>query len=86
MKHMHKMISCKEFEEFILDYLDDELPLAKKKMFEFHLRVCIECTEYLAAYKRSIELGIAVFKEPGAQIPDDVPEDLIKAVLDARQR
>jgi anti-sigma factor RsiW len=86
MKHMHNMISCKEFEEFILDYMEDALAQAKKKTFELHLRMCPECREYLAAYKRSIELNQAVFNKPSDPLPDDVPEDLIKAILDARHK
>jgi len=86
MKYMHKTISCKEFEAFILDYLEDELSSAQKETFESHLRVCVECREYLSAYKRTIELSQAMIKDSSAPLPDDVPEDLIKAILDARHK
>ncbi len=30
LRHMHGMITCKEFEDFVLDYLDDELPALQR--------------------------------------------------------
>lgn len=86
LKRMHGMITCREFEEFVLSYLDGELPARQVKIFEWHLRICRECREYLAAYKRTIEIGNAVLGPGSDSVPEDVPEDLIKAVLDARQR
>lgn len=83
-KHMPMMITCEVFEGFVLAYLEDELPKRQRTVFEFHLKICRECRDYLAAYRRTVELGKAVFADPAAPLPDSVPEDLIKAVLDAR--
>lgn len=78
------MISCREFEDFILSYLDGELSEKQCKKFEFHMRLCRECRDYLAAYKRSMELNRAMF--PRAEtIPEDVPEDLIKAIIESKR-
>lgn len=85
LRHMHGMITCREFEEFVLRYLDRELPSKQAKIFEWHLRICRECREYLAAYRRTIEIGIALLGPADESVPDDVPEDLITAVLDARE-
>ena len=84
MRNVHSMITCAEFEAFILDYLDDELPAAKRRVFELHLKICRECRDYLEAYRRSMAMGKAVFEDADAAPPPDVPEDLIRAVLDAR--
>ena len=84
LRRMHGMITCREFEEFILRYLDDELEPRQKKLFEWHLRLCRECREYLAAYQRTVEIGKSVLGSENGPVPDDVPEDLIKAVLDSR--
>ncbi len=83
-RHLPLMITCEEFEGFVLAYLEDELPQRQRSVFEFHLKICRECRDYLAAYRRTVELGKAAFAEPSAAVPDTVPEDLIKAVLDAR--
>ena len=85
LKRMHGMITCREFEEFVLRYVEGELPARQAKTFEWHLRICRECREYLAAYERSIEIGKAAFGSPDEPLPDDVPEDLIKAVLHSRE-
>ncbi len=84
LRRMHGMITCREFEEFILRYLDDELEPKQKKMFEWHLKLCRECREYLAAYERTIEIGKTALGPANDRTPEDVPEDLVKAVLDSR--
>ncbi|NNG04962.1 MAG: zf-HC2 domain-containing protein [Inquilinus sp.] len=84
LKRMPLMVTCEEFESFILAYLEDELPRRQRVVFEFHLKICRECRDYLAAYRRTVELGRAAFADPSAAVPDTVPEDLIAAVLDAR--
>ena len=83
-KSIHGMISCREFEEFILSYLDGELSQKQRKIFEFHMRICRECRDYLAAYKRSIELNQAMFPATDS-FPEDVPEDLIKAIIESKR-
>lgn len=83
LKHMHHMITCVEFEDFVESYLAGELSAKQKSVFEWHLRLCAECREYLAAYQRSLEIGRAVLKSPDDPVSQDVPEDLIKAVLES---
>lgn len=83
-KHIHSMLSCREFEDFILDYLNDELPERQHKQFELHLRLCRQCRQYLRAYQRSIEVSQAVFPSLDEPLPEDVPEDLIKTILKLR--
>ncbi len=85
LKHMHRMITCKEFEDFVLRYLDGELSARQRSVFELHMRLCRECREYLAAYRRTIEVGREASKSADEALPDDVPEDLIKAILEARK-
>jgi len=84
-RHLPMMITCEEFEGFVVAYLEDQLPQRQRSVFEFHLKICRECRDYLAAYRRTVELGKAAFAEPAAPMPDDVPDDLIKAVLEARK-
>ncbi|MCP5084676.1 MAG: hypothetical protein GY948_23555 [Alphaproteobacteria bacterium] len=79
------MITCEVFEDFILAYLDDDLPPKQKFVFELHLKVCRECQEYLRAYRASIELSKKGGQADAAFAPGDVPEDLITAVVEARK-
>lgn len=84
LNHFPMMITCQEFEAFMLDYLEGILPARQRFIFEFHLRVCRECRDYLAAYRRSVEVSKQAFADGDAPVPSDVPEDLIQAILDAR--
>ena len=79
------MITCEEFESFILAYLDGDLTPRQKSIFEMHLRVCRECRDYLAAYRASLELAKGALGQDRGHLEDDIPEDLIKAVLAARR-
>ena len=84
MQHGPLMITCQEFEALILDYLDNRLPRRDRLLFDLHLRMCSKCREYLADYRRTIELGKSAFADPDARVPDSVPEDLVRAVMAAR--
>jgi anti-sigma factor RsiW len=83
-RNIPMMINCREFEDFMIDYFEGSLPKQQRRVFEFHLKVCRECRDYLAAYRRTIEVSKHVFADADAQVPDDVPEDLVRAILDAR--
>jgi hypothetical protein len=82
LRRLHNMISCVEFEGFINSCLDEALPGKQRKLFEWHLQICRECREYMAAYKRTIELSQATLGGANDAVPEDVPEDLIRAILD----
>ena len=86
LKRMHGMITCKEFEDFIQRYCDDELTNRQRSQFERHLSICRECREYLVAYQHAMKVSRAVFLSSDDPVPDDVPEDLIKAILEARKQ
>ncbi len=79
---MRPMINCREFEDFVLAYLEGELPWYQLAMFRFHLAMCSECRRYLAAYQSAQTLTVGAFDEE-APVPQDVPEDLVKAVIAA---
>ncbi len=85
-KHIHSMMTCKEFEEFVLGYLEGELSDQQQASFDLHLRLCRECRQYLKAYQCSINVNRAVFTSADDSLPDDVPEDLIKAILKLRDQ
>lgn len=85
MRIMPLMITCREFENFMDDYLEGSLPQRQRKIFDFHLRLCPDCRSYLEKYEKTIALGRSAFKDPDGSVPDDVPEDLIAAILAARE-
>ncbi len=79
------MISCREFEAFLIDYFEDSLPKRQRLVFEMHLKLCRECREYLIAFKRSIDVSKRVCADLDEPTPADVPEDLVRAIIDARK-
>ncbi len=85
LSHMPLMITCQQFEDFVLAYFDGELSERQRFIFNLHLKVCRECRDYLAAYRRTVEVTRRVFDQPDGPLPTDVPEDLVNAVLAARK-
>ena len=81
MKHVYGMITCKEFENFIADYFDGELSESQFRKFNLHVKVCRECSDYLDAYKRTMELARTSLES--TEMPE-VPESMIKAILAAK--
>ena len=77
-------MTCREFADFMGDYLADELPPALRGAFDHHLSLCVNCQRYLASYRETVALGKQAFADADAPVPADVPEELIKAILAAR--
>lgn len=78
-------MTCREFADFMADYLSGELPADVRARFEHHLSVCTNCVKYLAGYQGAITLGKGAFgDDDAAEVPPDVPEDLVRAILTAR--
>jgi anti-sigma factor RsiW len=76
-------MTCREFADFLDDYLSAGLPPAVLAAFEHHLDLCVNCVTYLEQYRQSIALGRRAFEATGGEVPGDVPEDLIRAILEA---
>ena len=79
-------MTCREFADFMADYLVGELPAAARAEFDHHLDLCVNCRKYLTGYEATVRLGRAAFEDQGAALPPDVPEPLVKAILAARAR
>jgi anti-sigma factor RsiW len=79
-------VTCREFAEFIADYLSGELSPETRAQFERHLNVCPNCVTYLSNYRDTIALGRSAFADDDAGIPGDVPDDLVQAILASRRR
>ena len=79
-------MTCREFADFMADYLGGELPAGTLSLFEHHLALCVNCQRYLNGYRATVKMGKAAFRAtPGADIPREVPEELVKAILAARR-
>ncbi|MCH2186139.1 zf-HC2 domain-containing protein [Myxococcota bacterium] len=78
-------MKCREFVEFLMSYLDEELDDRARSVFELHLRGCGDCHRYMEDYVQAVELGRSVCREADGPLPNDVPEDFVQAILQARR-
>jgi anti-sigma factor RsiW len=80
-------MNCREFSEFLHEYLFGDLPADERAEFEKHLAECPWCVAYLESYKTTIQLEkAAAAMSEDAPPPADAPEELIRAILRARPR
>jgi anti-sigma factor RsiW len=79
-------VTCREFSDFIGDYLAGELPGTVHTGFERHLELCPNCRRYVRSYEETVKLGRQAFDDPNAPLPPQVPEELVTAILAARPR
>jgi anti-sigma factor RsiW len=79
-------VTCREFADFLADYLSGALSPETGAQFERHLELCANCVAYLSNYRDTIGLGKAAMAEDDTPLPSDVPEGLVKAILAARRR
>jgi anti-sigma factor RsiW len=86
---MRPFITCKELVGFLGEYVDGELPPQQHEEFHRHLAVCPSCVNYVESYKTTRLLSKASLcdeSDPTRPAPDDVPEPLIRAILEARKK
>jgi anti-sigma factor RsiW len=79
-------VTCRELVEFLAEYLSGELTATERAVFQTHLAECPACVAYLDAYQKTIQLGKEAYANPEEQVPDEVPEQLVRAILAAGAR
>ena len=80
-------MNCREFTDFLHEYLSGNLPADERVEFENHLANCPWCVAYLDSYQKTIALEKAAFAAPeDAPPPADAPEELVEAIVRARAR
>lgn len=78
-------MTCREFTDFLMDYLSGELPAAESARFRVHLEQCPSCIQYLKSYQQTVRLSRAALKRSDDPLPGSVPEELVQAILAARR-
>ena len=78
-------MTCRDLSEFLAGYVSGELPPEERTAFREHLEQCPDCVTYLKSYQDCVALGKAAFRFPDDPVPDDVPEELVQAILAARR-
>ena len=79
-------LTCKDVLNVLMAYIDGELPADQVAAFEEHLALCSSCVNYLASYRKSVRLARIAMAEPPALTLDAMPNDLLRAILNASRR
>lgn len=74
-------MTCRELVAFLLDYFEGQLAQGQRTKFEEHLKRCPPCLAYLKSYQQTVEMGKTVCHNLGDDVPADVPEELVQAIL-----
>ena len=80
------MLTCREFADFLMAYLDGELPEGQRTEFQTHLDICPPCVHYLETYEETVRLGKACCAPDDGPPPVAAPAPLNKAILAARRK
>jgi anti-sigma factor RsiW len=83
---MPRWITCREFVEFLDDYLASALPPERIAEFEYHLSGCPPCVVYMKSYGETVRLGKRAIDPSDQPVEGDVPEGLVQAILAARPK
>ena len=79
-------MTCRELADFLMDYLNEDLPDDVRAAFDRHLALCPNCVAYVKTYRTTIELGRRAFADDEADAGTEVPDELVRAILAARNR
>jgi len=75
--------TCRDCIDFLCDYLDNSLPESQRVEFESHLAVCPCCRTFMETYRKTVEMTGGC-QECDKKTYPKLPEDLIRAILSAR--
>ena len=70
-------MSCEQFVQLILEYVEGRLPDEQLPLFHKHQGACINCETFLKSYQATIR-SVGTLKEDECA---EVPEALVRAVL-----
>jgi anti-sigma factor RsiW len=80
------VMTCREVLDFVMAYLDGELPLEVRAEFDRHLAACPPCIDYLQSYRRTLELARQSLPSSAEEAVPPIPDDLVRAILQSRKK
>lgn len=86
LKASPRMITCREFNDFIYDYVEGKLTDSQTILFKRHMRVCPMCRNFLKTYIATYQAGANIFPYEDIEVPETVPQDLIDAIIDVKRK
>ena len=77
-------MTCREIAEFLMQYIDGELPRHQRTTFEMHLADCPTCRVYLKSYELTVRLARSAESPAGDSKIESVPDELVRMILESR--
>ena len=74
-------MTCRDLTEFLMHYLDGELPDEQRTVFEAHLKRCPPCEAYLQTYQACIQIIKSVHPPSRPECVPAPPEELVQEVF-----
>ena len=79
-------MSCRQFIELLDDFMEATMQAENSQRCEAHLAECPYCRDYLKTYRDTVNLmKKALCREPQAEVPAELAEELVKAVRRVRE-
>lgn len=78
------MMTCQDMIDFLMDYVEGELPQEQATRLDEHLALCPECEDYLKSYKSTVALSQLMCDDMDTK-PEPMPEDLVTAIMEAHR-
>lgn len=75
------MLTCKEFDDFVIDYREGNLGPWIRFRCWLHMSLCRECKKFMRQYQSTINLGKDAFPPSGDELPWGVPEELVELAI-----
>lgn len=78
------MMTCQEMIDFLLDYVEGQLPADQAQTIDRHLALCPECEAYLTSYKSTVKLSHLLCDDMN-EAAEPMPEELVTAIMNAHR-
>ena len=77
---------CRAVAEFLMQYIDGELPWRQRTTFEIHLADCHACWVYLKSYEQTVRLARTLNSIAVDSRIESVSDELVRLILESRSR
>lgn len=74
-------MTCREIADFLMKYIDGELPRRQRTTFEMHLAECPACRTYLKSYEMTIGLARSTKCPVNDTNIEGMPDELVRLIL-----
>ena len=79
-------MTCREIADFLMQYIDGELPWPQRTAFKMHLALCPSCRAYLKSYELTVRLARSSNSAPVTSSSESMPDELVQLILESRSR